>query len=88
MNKILRFDISMNDALVLEKGKKFNELVREVDDFLDRKLLVFVFNDLEEWFGSEFHDNSDFSMFFEELVLRLNDIKFKYLNREAIYFED
>lgn len=43
-DKVLWLDVAMNDIVVLKEGEKSNELEGEVDDLLNRKLLVLVFN--------------------------------------------
>lgn len=87
-NEILRLYVPMHDALVLEEGKHLHKLKREVDDLFDGKVLAFVFDYLHEGFGAQLHDYSNFSLVSVVLVLRLNNIEFKYLEWGKGYLED
>lgn len=57
--EILWFDVSMHDILVLKVGEEFDEVIGEIDDFLNRKVLISIFNNILEWGVSKFHNDSD-----------------------------
>ena len=86
--KILWFDVSMDDFLVLKEGEEFGEVVGEVDDFFDGEIVFFVLDEVEEGAFSHFCDDSDLDLVSEVFVVRLIEVKFKNLNLQRSYFKD